>query len=326
MGVCWPPPCFCPRSTCLHAAEAVDSEALQANATLYVWLPSMAGTSSTTSANGSATVSGSDILNALNMAFMGALEFRKGKWSLLTDVVYLDLGADRTSSVGLPGGAINAGVDLDVSGWQLGVYGGYQLYATDKATLDILGGVRYLTLDTDASLSISGPLPPSLPDCRSSASTEVWDAVVGFRGRWSSAATGTCRTTPMSAPATPELTWQAMVGVGYRAGWGDLLFYRHLVRGRGRRQNFCGPGIHRPRHGRAFPVLTGCHWGVHSPCCSDSDASDVCIGPSAVRVRHVSDRSSRSAAGHRTVSLWVSVSVCTSVVASANSACSAAAS
>lgn len=234
----------------LHAANAADSETLQTNATLYVWLPSMGGDLKYNVGNGSATVSGSDILNALNMAFMGALEFRKGKWSLLTDVVYLDLGADKISSVGLPGGgAINAGVDLDVSGWQLGVYGGYQLYATDKATLDILGGVRYLTLDTDASLSITGPLPPSLPTANLSASTDVWDAVVGFRGKLE---LGNDWYMPYHADVgagDSELTWQAMVGVGYRAGWGDLLlFYRHLAWDEGDDKllqglEFTGPGM-----------------------------------------------------------------------------------
>lgn len=234
----------------LHAADAVDSEALQTNATLYVWLPSMSGDFKYNVGNGSATVSGSDILDALNMAFMGALEFRKGEWSLLTDLVYLDLGADKTSSVGLPGGgAISAGVDLEVSGWQLGVYGGYQLYATDKATLDILGGVRYLTLDTDASLSITGPLPPSLPTANLAASTEVLDAVVGIRGK---VELGSDWYMPYHADVgtgSSELTWQAIAGVGYRTSWGDLLlFYRHLAWDEGddgllQGLEFTGPGM-----------------------------------------------------------------------------------
>ena len=46
-----------------------------------------------------------------------------------------------------------------------------------------------------------------------------------------------------------ELTWQAMAGVGYRAGWGDLLlFYRHLAWDEGDDKllqglEFTGPGM-----------------------------------------------------------------------------------
>ncbi|MFM1892614.1 MAG: hypothetical protein RLZ44_1691, partial [Pseudomonadota bacterium] len=134
-------------ATTSHAGETADANEVQTSFTLYLWLPSMEGDLKYDLDGGSATVDGSDILDALQMAFMGAFEARKNKWSLLADVIYLNLGQDKTSRVDLPrGGAIKTKVDLQLSGWQIGLYGGYQAYRTDRASLDLLAGARYLTL------------------------------------------------------------------------------------------------------------------------------------------------------------------------------------
>ncbi len=212
------------------ADETAASNDVQTSFTLYLWLPSMEGDLKYDVDGGSASVDGSDILNALNMAFMGAFEVRKDKWSMLADVIYLDLGQDKKSKVDLPGGgAIKTKVDLNLSGWQIGLYGGYQLYQTERASLDLLAGARYLSLDADAKLSINGPLPPSLPSANLSRSTGLWDAVIGFRGR---VGLGPNWFVPYHADigtGDSELTWQAMSGIGYQAGWGDvMLIYRHL--------------------------------------------------------------------------------------------------
>ena len=200
--------------------------------TLYGWFPSMDGELKyDLGGDDSASVDGSDILDALNMTFMGAFETRKGRWSLLADLIYLDLGSKDSSSVSLPvGGSIDTEVDLALEGWQFGLYGGYNLYDTPKASLDILAGLRYRSIDTDAELDIDTPLDLNLPSAKLSASTELWDGVVGVRGRanlndnWS---------VPYYADfgaGDSDLTWQAMAGVGYAAGWGDVvLVYRHLA-------------------------------------------------------------------------------------------------
>ena len=219
--------CFAATS---QAAEAAAADEIQTSFTLYLWLPSMEGDLKYELDGGSSSIDAGDILDALQMAFMGAFEVRKDKWSLLADVIYLDLGQDKTSRVDLPfGGAIETKVDLQLSGWQIGLYGGYQAYRTDRASLDLLAGARYLTLDTDAKLDIDGPLPPSLPTVKLSGSTDIWDAVVGVRGR---AALTPNWFVPYYADVgagDSDLTWQAMAGIGYQAGWGDvMLVYRHL--------------------------------------------------------------------------------------------------
>ena len=162
---------------------------------------------------------------------MGALEFRKNEWSLLADVIYLDLANDNASRVGLPGGdPIVTNVDLGLTGWQLGLYGGYQLYRTERASLDLLAGTRHLSLDADAKLDISGPLLPGLPTARLSRSASLWDPVVGIRRpveldhHWF---------VPYRADidaGDSDLTWQAMMGIDYDPGWVDVtMAYRRLT-------------------------------------------------------------------------------------------------
>lgn len=233
-----------------HAAGSTDADKLQTSFTFYLWLPTLDSDLKYGVNGGSATVDAGDILDALQMAFMGALEFRKDKWSLLADVIYLDLGDDKSSRVDLPGGgAIETNVDLQLSGWQLGVYGGYQLYQTDRASLEVLAGVRHLSLDTDATLGISGPLPPSLPTKNLSRSANIWDGVVGLRGRIELNPNWFVPYHADVGTGDSDITWQAMTGIGYEASWGDvLLVYRHLEWDQGGDKliqglSFSGPGV-----------------------------------------------------------------------------------
>ena len=234
------------------SAQAATATDQRHNAvTLYGWFPSLSGDLNYDVGGGdSATVDAGDILSALNMVFMGAFETRKNKWSLLADVIYLNLGDKKTSSVDLPfGGSLNTRVDLKLKGWQVGLYGGYNLYDTPKASLDALAGLRYPNIDTEAKLSIDGPLPPSLPTAKLSKSADVWDAVVGFRGR---AHINDRWFVPYYADVgagDSDLTWQAMAGIGYEASWGETsLVYRHLEWDQGddgllKKLSFSGPAV-----------------------------------------------------------------------------------
>ena len=77
-------------------ACAESEDAWQYQGTLYVYAPSISGKTTFPESEGgsSASVDGEDILNALEFAFMGALEARRGSWGALTDFIYLNLGAD----------------------------------------------------------------------------------------------------------------------------------------------------------------------------------------------------------------------------------------
>ena len=71
----------------------------QFDATLYLW---GAGIDGTTRTGGDIDISFGDLWDNLDMAFMGALEARKGKWGLLGDFVYLYVSADDSATEQVP--------------------------------------------------------------------------------------------------------------------------------------------------------------------------------------------------------------------------------
>ena len=220
-------------SIAMGAALAVPNAAApdwDYNATLYAWLPGISGKSRFPGNERSATVDASDILGALNMTFMGALEVKKGQWSMLADAIYLDLENTDYGDIGLPlGGSINTSVTQSVVGWQFGFYGGYSLLQDERNDLRAIAGVRYLTVDVGVNLHLSGPLPGGLPGRNFKAEADLLDGVVGLRGRYKLNANWFIPYHVDVGTGDSESTWQAFGGIGYRADWGDIsLQYRHL--------------------------------------------------------------------------------------------------
>jgi hypothetical protein len=204
----------------------------QYTATIYGWYAGIDGKLNYEGDGGSdgPSLDAGSVIDNLQMAFMGTLGARKDKWSGLIDVAYLNLGNKKTASLGLPGGSsIDARVDLGLKGWQVGLYGGYNVYQTERATMDAVAGLRYLYVETNAKLAINGPFPPSLPDKKLSRNGSVLDGVVGVRGQAKITENWFIPYHADLGAGQSRLTWQAMAGLGYEAGWGDtLLVYRHL--------------------------------------------------------------------------------------------------
>ena len=193
----------------VSAEEAAPEKVWEFGVELYLWGASMGGKS----ASGSdIDVEFDDILDSLELAFMGLAEVRRGKWSLATDVIYLNL-EDSTSVA--PGSEAN----LELSGWVVTPFLGYNLLDTRRINLDILGGARYLYLSAELEVD---PL-----HVKESGSN--WDAVVGVRG-------GVNLTERWYLPyhfdigtGNSKVTWQAFGGIAYRFKYADLaLAYRYL--------------------------------------------------------------------------------------------------
>lgn len=221
-------------TTSAHASESSKNGDWQYGLMIYGWLPSIDGKLKydIPDSGTDAGVDAGDILNALDMVFMGAFEARKGKWSILVDLVYLALSEDKNESVNV---AIGTGVTIDTAtsakleGWLISVGGAYNVLQTDKGKLAILLGARYFSVDTDLELKIDGPLPAGLSDKKLSKSTELWDGILGVRG---DIALGDKWYLPYHldiGAGASEFTWQALAGIGYRFKWGDILLaYRYL--------------------------------------------------------------------------------------------------
>jgi hypothetical protein len=180
------------------------------------------------------TVDAEKILDSLKFTFMGSLEGRKGHWGLYTDVVYMDVGATKSQSrdFTVGGAALPAGVDgnlnFDLKGWAWTLGGTYRLANDAHAAADLIFGARLLDIDQTLRYELNGNIA-SLPLPGRSGESKVglsnWDAVVGVKGRFAFGDGGRWFAPYYLDVGTgdSDLTWQAIGGIGYSFGWGDVI-------------------------------------------------------------------------------------------------------
>jgi len=211
------------------AGESTVGDDWQYAASLYLW---GAGIKGETAAGSEVDVSFSDLINNLDMAFMGAFEARRSQWSLLADVIYLNVGADGDGEVPVPVApnsnvSVKVKADVKTKGWVLNLLGGYNLWQGEQGSVDLNAGARYLDLQLDFCLGLGvGPYAQSRD---TSASGSVWDAVIGVRGQASLNDKWYLPYYLDVGTGESDLTWQASTGLAYRFDWGDLsLVYRHI--------------------------------------------------------------------------------------------------
>jgi len=231
--------------------------------TPYLWFPTVKSTAQFSLPSGvgggTATVEkdADDYLSKLDMAAMLTFEARKGAWAIFTDFIYLDFSKDSASVKTLsgPGGLVQVPVN---TGTQVGLEGGvWQLAASynfsqGKASspFEVLGGFRYLKMEPTVDWQLTGPVG-AFPQVGSFSQTaELWDVIVGVRGRvklgegswflpyYADLGTG-----------SSALTAQALLGVGYAFKWGEMIAtYRYIyydLNGDGLLQDvrFAGPAV-----------------------------------------------------------------------------------
>ncbi len=157
--------------------QTPDPDEWQFQLTPYLWIAGISGNAGIGNlvVDVNAGLGDSDI--HLNFGFMGAFEARKGRWIILTDLQYSNLGTDRPT----PGpGIIFTQATADFKTFILDPEVGYRVVdAPEKgAFVDVLGGIRYWHLRTD--LTFNSPIIPAVSVTRSRG----WvDAVVGIRGK-----------------------------------------------------------------------------------------------------------------------------------------------
>jgi hypothetical protein len=211
------------------AAESTAGDDWQYAASIYLW---GAGIKGETAAGSEVDIGFDTLIQNLNMAFMGAFEARRSQWSFLTDVIYLNVGADGGGKVPVPvapNSNVRVKVDADVKtkGWVLNLLGGYNLAQSEQGSLDLIAGARYLDLKLDFGLGLG--LGPYARSRDISVSGSVWDAIVGIRGYANLNDKWYLPVYLDVGTGQSDLTWQASAGLAYRFGWGDVsLVYRHI--------------------------------------------------------------------------------------------------
>jgi hypothetical protein len=207
----------------------------------YLWAPRIDGTLNFTARPGSGdefvvSVDPIDYLEHLDVPLMLAAAVGKGAWTLATDYLFVDFSGESATvtSVSGPGGSvevpIDAGSRVGLRGtlWTMG--GGYAAVRGRSATLEILGGFRYFAVKTslDWHFAAGTSLDPQTGSL--SQTEDLWAGIVGVRGDVRLGASHWLLPYYLDAGAgSGTLTWDAVAGLGYAFGWGDVrLMYHHI--------------------------------------------------------------------------------------------------
>lgn len=209
-----------------QAQQEVTSDEWQFLVTPYAWLPTIKG--DLNYGLGNLKIDPDDILSGLNMALLVSGEARKGKWSVLGDVVYLNMSdkAHNAASIPLDGGAeADVDVTIKLKNWTVNGTGGYSVYADENVNLDVIGGARYVYMESELVAQA-----PDLGVTRNDTiDATVWNAIIGVRGNYNFYPSWYIPYYLDIGTGGSNFTWQAMAGVGYQFNWGDILLaYRYL--------------------------------------------------------------------------------------------------
>ncbi len=200
-----------------------ESSAWKQQLVIYGWLPTFNGTLTYQIPGEADEESDFSMIDELDAVFMASYEVRKDKWSFLTDVIYLGLSGGETVRSGTP---LETSFDEEFTAWLLSFYGGYTAVDTGKVTLDIIAGMRYFSMDIDAKIDLPGN---RLPTISLSPSVEVYDAVIGVKGKVDITENWYVPYLFDIGAGDSDLTWQGQASIGYRFGWGDVLAtYRYV--------------------------------------------------------------------------------------------------
>lgn len=181
-------------------------------------------------------------LRDLSMFALVAGEARYGNWLVGTDFIYLHLsdGDSKTKVNNFGPGPVqilNTGTDTSLKAVIWSMVGGYSVVAGPAATVDLIGGFRYLWLEasTDWNLNaaLTGPNGNTVILPRSgsvSKSRSVTTGIVGAKGRVKLGESNWFVPFYVDVGGGNSVTtWQAAAGIGYAYPWGDVrLDYRYM--------------------------------------------------------------------------------------------------
>jgi len=192
-------------------------------AEIYLWAPKITATTP----RGDSQLPFYKIIDDLQFTFMGAVGARKDKWTFVTDLVYLNINNDINGVRDLPG---PGGAALDVTGeaklksWIVTPTVGYAIHDSEKARIEILGGVRYLDLKAELQASVNGN-----ERFDRSMSEGYWDAIIGARANFSLNEHWYIPIHFDIGTGETDGTWQGFAGVGYKfEKFNTILAYRYL--------------------------------------------------------------------------------------------------
>lgn len=218
------------------AADSSTAGKWEFDGNLYAWMPDIdIGLQD----GGEIKIPFHTILSDLKGLFMGGLGAKKDKWSFKADVIYFKIKDDVSRLKSVPFGfrdrhTLDVGFDADITikAWIVTPTVGYNLIDTDKGSLNLIGGARYLKIEVPIGLTttLSTPILGSTTRSDSlSPSGSVWDGIAGVRGQVNLAPKWYGQYYLDGGAGQSQSTWQGYVGVGYRFSKVDAVAgYRYL--------------------------------------------------------------------------------------------------
>lgn len=218
----------------------------------YAWLPAVGANlrySLPSGTGGSANVKADagSYTDRLNFAAAFAATARYDRFSLLTDFMYVsaEAGSSRVQSADIVevgrnpiSSSVNIGGTSTLQTTQWALAGGYTVASGTWGNVDMLAGFRYLGIDakTDYNLAITltGPRGNAGPTFggagRLSGRSDIWNGIVGVRGRLNIADSGFFVPYYLDlGVGDSNFTWQTFGGIGYQTGWaGVQLGWRYM--------------------------------------------------------------------------------------------------
>ncbi|MBX9751706.1 MAG: hypothetical protein K5Q68_19105 [Roseococcus sp.] len=213
--------------------------------TPYLWLPTLGGElryGPRETGTAHVNIDTTSIIDSLKFGLTFGAEARHGRFTLATDLLYLDLGnqSSQVRSVDFgPSGRIQASANLGTQTsmsstlWTLAP--GYTLLEGAWGNVDLQAGFRVLAVSARTNVQLAADVVgPRAGESfartgRLSASEQLWDGIVGLRGRFD---LGQGFYIPYAADiggGGSTMTWQVQGGLGYSTGWaGVVAGYRYL--------------------------------------------------------------------------------------------------
>jgi hypothetical protein len=148
-----------------------------------------------------------DILQNLDFAFMAAGEARYDRYSVFGDIIYTKLGADANTRNGILADSVD--VTSKTFAGLLGV--GYSVLEDQSGHLDVVGGIRVWSVDTN--ISFNGGILGGIE--RDDSATWV-DGLVGVRGNYFFTPEIYLTGWGLVGGGGADIDWDVALGVGYK--------------------------------------------------------------------------------------------------------------
>ena len=196
------------------------------SATMYGWFPGVTTSVATPLGTVESEVGFDEIFDHLDLAFLGAVEARKGRLTLAGDLQYFDVGAEAKPPVGAP----TATAEVDSKMLVFGAYAAYAVVDQPDLRFDLGAGLRYIDASFEAKLNGQGSAPATAFQRDGGWTDGIIAARVQrqFNARWFGVAYADVG--GFGVGDSSDLTWQAFAGAGYRINdkWSAFGGYRHL--------------------------------------------------------------------------------------------------